>query len=98
VPPLPILWDSVSRSVHERVGEAEWRVWQIPQDQFIVAWNAAGSLGEVVERVKELVGGNVPRWAVMARATALRKAGVEMRPLPLATAGLSMTQNESTIR
>jgi len=32
------------------------------------------TLAEVVEKVKELAGGNVPKWAVMARAVALRKA------------------------
>jgi hypothetical protein len=58
------------------------RVWQVPQDAFIEAWNGAGSLPEAVERVKALAGGAVPRWAVMARAAALRKGGVEMRSLP----------------
>ena len=60
------------------------RIGQVPQDQFVAAWNAGGSLSEVVERVKELAGGNVPRWAVMARAAALRKAGVEMKSFPRA--------------
>ncbi|MDB5307489.1 MAG: hypothetical protein JWO38_1691, partial [Gemmataceae bacterium] len=46
------------------------RVWQIPQEQFVAAWNGAGSLPEAVGRVKELAGGAVPRWAVMARAAA----------------------------
>ncbi|MDB5310597.1 MAG: hypothetical protein JWO38_4799, partial [Gemmataceae bacterium] len=54
----------------------------IPQEQFVAAWNGAGSLPEAVGRVKELAGGAVPRWAVMARAAALRKGGVEMRSLP----------------
>ena len=48
----------------------------IPQDQFVAAWNGPGSLDDVVVRVKGLAGGNVPRWAVLARAAALRKAGV----------------------
>ena len=59
------------------------RVWQVPRDAFVAAWNTVGSLTEAVERVKELAGGNVPRWAVMARAMALRKEGVilkELRP------------------
>lgn len=60
------------------------RVWQVPQEQFVEAWNGGGSLAKVVERVKELAGGNVPKWAVMARATALRKGGVEMQSLPAA--------------
>ena len=57
------------------------RAWQVPQDDFVGAWNGAATLAEVVERVKELVGGNVPKWAVMARAVAIRKGGVELKPL-----------------
>jgi hypothetical protein len=55
------------------------RAWQVPQHQFVGAWNESGTLTEVVERVKELAGGNVPKWAVMARAVALRKAGVTLK-------------------
>lgn len=62
------------------------RAWQVPQEQFVVAWNAADSLTGVVEQVKQLAGGNVPRWAVMARAAALRKEGVDLKPLPTASA------------
>ena len=58
------------------------RVWQVPRDQFVAAWNAAGSLSEAVERVRELARGAVPRWAVMARAAALRKDGFELKTLP----------------
>jgi hypothetical protein len=58
------------------------RVWQVPKDKFAEVWNAAGSIGDVVERIKELAGGLVPRWAIMARAAALRKEGVELKPLP----------------
>jgi hypothetical protein len=58
------------------------RVWQVPQEQFVEAWNGAASLPDAVARVKELARGAVPKWAVMARATALRKGGVEMRSLP----------------
>jgi hypothetical protein len=57
------------------------RVWQVPQESFVAAWNVAGSLAEVVERVKELAGGNVPKWAVMARAMALRRAGITLKEL-----------------
>lgn len=57
------------------------RVLQVPQERFVEAWNAGGSIDEVVARVKELAGGPVPRWAVMARATALRKQGVGLKPL-----------------
>ena len=57
------------------------RAWQVPQEQFVAAWNSARSLDEAAARVKELAQGNVPRWAVMARAMELRKEGVEMKPL-----------------
>jgi hypothetical protein len=58
------------------------RVWQVPQEQFVVAWNTARTLDEAAARVKELARGNVPRWAVLARAAALRKIGIELRTLP----------------
>lgn len=57
------------------------RVWQVPRDQFVAAWNGSGSLDEAAARVKALAGGPAPRWAVMARATAMRKEGVELKPL-----------------
>jgi hypothetical protein len=56
------------------------RAWQVPQDQFIAAWNGAASLDEAVAS-KELAHGNVPRWAVMARAMELRRDGFELKPL-----------------
>lgn len=58
------------------------RVWGIPQEHFVAAWNAATSMPDVIRRLKEIAGGAVPRWAVMARAVALRKGGVELRQLP----------------
>jgi hypothetical protein len=63
------------------------RVRTIPQERFVEAWNSASSMSEAVERMKELAGGNVPRWAVMAQASALRKAGIEMRPLSIDAKG-----------
>lgn len=57
------------------------RAWQVPQDAFVSAWNESASLTDVVERVKLLAGGNVPRWAVMARAAEIRKNGTELKPL-----------------
>ena len=64
------------------------RAWQVPEERFVEAWNASGGIEEAAERVKELAGGkNVPRWAVMARAAALRKAGrlmKELRPIKAA--------------
>jgi hypothetical protein len=57
------------------------RVWKLSQDQFVAAWNRSGSLDEAAASVREMAGGPAPRWAVMARAAALRKEGVEMKPL-----------------
>jgi hypothetical protein len=57
------------------------RVWQVPPDQFVAAWNGAGSLDEAAARLKELAKGNVPRWAAMARAMELRKDGFELKAL-----------------
>ena len=52
------------------------RALQVPEEAFVAAWNGAGSLDEAAERVKELAGGkNVPRWAVLARATAPAEGG-----------------------
>jgi hypothetical protein len=56
--------------------------WQVPQDQFVAAWNSARSLDEAAVQVKELAKGNAPRWAVLARAMELRKDGIEMKSLP----------------
>ena len=58
------------------------RMEQVPREVFVDIWSAAESLDEVVDKVVELAGGPVPRWAVMARVIALRQAGVEMRRLP----------------
>ncbi|AMV27285.1 hypothetical protein VT84_22980 [Gemmata sp. SH-PL17] len=57
------------------------RVWQVPQDQFITVWNDARSLDEAAAKFKALVNGNVPCWAVMARAMSLRKDGIALKPL-----------------
>ena len=58
------------------------RVWQLTRERFIAIWNTAETLAEAAERVKQAVGGGaVPRWAVMARAGALRKEGVELKVL-----------------
>ena len=58
------------------------QVWQVPQDQFLAAWNGAGSLAEAASRVRELTGKYVPSWAAMARALALRKEGVPVTAYP----------------
>ena len=53
----------------------------IPQDQFVAAWNASATLDEAAAAIRALAGGPVPRWAAMARAAALRKEGVALKPL-----------------
>jgi hypothetical protein len=32
------------------------RAWQVPQDQFVAAWNASESLADAANRVKALAG------------------------------------------
>jgi hypothetical protein len=61
------------------------RAWQVPQDEFVKAWNGAKSLDDAAGRIKELARGNVPRWAVLARAMELRKDGIAMKPLATGT-------------
>ena len=65
------------------------RVWQVPQDQFVEAWNAAATLDEAAGAVRALAGGPAPRWALIARAGELRKAGVALKPLPAGTRPLA---------
>jgi hypothetical protein len=50
------------------------RLARLPDADFVKLWNSAAAIDEVVARVVERVG-HVPRWAVVARAVALRKAG-----------------------
>ena len=54
------------------------RVNQLSGDEFMAMWNGSDNLDEVVEKVVERVG-KVPRWAVLVKATALRKAGNSMK-------------------
>ncbi len=58
------------------------QVWLVPQEQFLAAWNNAGSLNEAAARVRELTSKYVPSWAVMARALALRKEGATVTAYP----------------
>jgi hypothetical protein len=60
------------------------RVWKLPREQFVAAWNGSGSLDEAAAKVRELANGQVPRWAVMSRAAALRKEGEKLKPLSTA--------------
>jgi hypothetical protein len=50
----------------------------LSDDAFTQLWNHAQNLDEAVERVRE-VAGKVPRWAVMAKASALRRQRVELK-------------------
>jgi hypothetical protein len=63
------------------VGE---RIWNVPTGEFVAAWNAAASLDEVAAAMRTMAGGATPRWAVMARAAALRRDGQCLKPLPAA--------------
>ncbi len=65
----------------------EWTVDRLSAEAFSRVWNAAGTLDEVVARVRELVGGPLPRWTVLARAAAIRKAGAELKRFPPPAAG-----------
>ena len=58
------------------------QVWAIAQDQFVAAWDAATTLDEAAASIRVLAAGPTPRWAVMARASALRKEGVPLKRLP----------------
>jgi hypothetical protein len=64
------------------VGE---RVWDVPENQFVAAWNAAATLDEATAALRALAGGPVPRWAALARAGTLRKDGVPLKSLPTDT-------------
>jgi hypothetical protein len=50
----------------------------ISDDAFTQLWNQAQCLDEAVEWVREAVG-KVPRWAVLARASALRRQRVVLK-------------------
>ena len=52
----------------------------VPDNVFAALWDAAGSLAEVVEAIALRLGLRVPKWFVLARAHALRKEGVPLRP------------------
>jgi hypothetical protein len=55
------------------------RVSQLSEAEFVHLWNAAGSFDEAVERVRGAAG-KAPRWAVLARASGLRRKGVALKP------------------
>jgi hypothetical protein len=53
----------------------------ITDDQFAAA-GAAADLNAVAARLRDQAGGPVPRWWVLSRVSALRKAGRDMNPFP----------------
>ena len=57
------------------------RVWPVPRDPFVAAWNAPATPDEAAARVRERAGGPAPRWAVRTRAPELRRDGVELKAL-----------------
>ena len=59
----------------------EMKVDRVPADEFVGLWNTSHSLDAVVERVRQLIG-PTPRWAVLARAAAIRKAGADLKRFP----------------
>ena len=58
------------------------QVWDVPQDRFVAAWDAAATLDVAAAALRTLAGGPVPRWAAAARAAALRKDGVTLKQFP----------------
>lgn len=46
--------------------------------EFTTAWNGAESLNQAVDQVRAMVG-PAPRWAVLARASAMRRRGDELK-------------------
>lgn len=60
---------------------------QMSAERFAAIWNAAGTLDEAAAKVKLEVGTPCPRWAVMARAVALREQGVQLKVMPKMTGG-----------
>jgi hypothetical protein len=54
------------------------RVSELPDGEFASIWNTSVSFNDAVERVRTAVG-EAPRWAVLARASALRRHGVALK-------------------
>jgi hypothetical protein len=55
---------------------------RMPADRFAELWNGSANLGEATERVRAEVGAPCPRWAVLARAVALREQGMGLKAMP----------------
>ena len=54
------------------------RVSEMADADFIRFWNAAASFDQAVERVRLRVP-KAPRWSIVARASALRRRGVDLK-------------------
>jgi hypothetical protein len=55
------------------------KVGDMSNDEFIRLWNSSNPLDEATARVRAAVGTPCPRCAVLARAVAMRRDGVEMK-------------------
>ena len=60
------------------------RLRRLSAERFAEHWNGSGSLDEASVRVKSEVGTPCPRWAVLARAVALREQGMHLKAMPKA--------------
>jgi len=54
------------------------RLATLTDEQFAELWNQAKDLNEAAEKMRGAVG-QVPRWAVLARASALRRDGMALK-------------------
>ena len=60
------------------------RVGRITDGRFTELWNGSADLDEAAARVRAEVGTPRPRWAVLARAVALRERGTGLKAMPKA--------------
>jgi len=67
------------------------RAWALLADRFAKVWNAATSFEEAASALRGVASGPMPRWALMARAAELRKAGFDLRLRDPNTARVSVS-------
>jgi hypothetical protein len=58
------------------------RLGRLSAERFVEHWNGSASLDEATARVRAEVGTPCPRWAVLARAVALREQGRQLKAMP----------------
>jgi hypothetical protein len=58
------------------------KVDRLPAGRLVALWNGSATLDEAAGRVKAEVGTPCPRWAVLARAVALREQGMDLKAMP----------------